>query len=191
MCIRDRVNAFIEVPEIQTIKSWENIAGNDGAHPKDFEQNEEDTQAELRQLIDLGYVEDPGNDIEAAVKKTQNENNYYLARAYIDGGEYAESIRLLEQLHRDSPTIERYATRLVHAYQATGKFKDARKMVNWVRKIMDRESPEMDILEGILSIAEQRYQKALKLFRKAEQEGGRQPLLHLSLIHISEPTRPY
>ncbi|MBL0118789.1 MAG: alkaline phosphatase family protein [Saprospiraceae bacterium] len=177
------VNAFTEVPETQTIKSWENIAGNDGAHPNGFVQNEEDTQAELRQLIDLGYVEDPGDDLEAAVKKTQNENNYYLARAYFEGGEYAESIALLEQLHRDSPCIERYATRLVHAYQVTGNFKDARKMVNRVRKMMDRESPEMDILEGILSIAEQRYQKALKLFRRAELEGGRQPLLHLRIAH--------
>lgn len=177
------VNAFREVPEIQTIRSWENIAGNDGTHPKDFVPNEADTEAELRQLIDLGYVEDPGNDIEAAVKRTQEENNYYLARAYFDGGEYAESIRLLEQLHRDNPTVERYASRLAHAYQTTGKYKEARKLVNRVRKMMDRESPDMDILEGILSITEQRYQKALKLFRKAEQEGGRQPLLHLRIAH--------
>lgn len=177
------VHAFAEMPEIETIKSWENIKGNDGTHPPDFAQSKEDAKAELQQLIDLGYVEDPGDNVEAAVKNTRDENNYYLSRAYINGGEYGEGIKLLEQLHSENPKTIRYATRLAHAYQSVGKYKEARKTVNHIREIEDRESPSMDILEGNLLLAEQRYQKALELFQKAEKEGGEQPLLHLRIAH--------
>ncbi len=177
------VNAFSETPEIDTIKSWENIKGADGTHPADFVQTKEEAREELQQLIDLGYVEDPGDNVQAAVKNTRDENNYYLSRAYINGGEYESGIKLLEQLHAENPRTIRYATRLAHAYQSVGKYKEARKMVNHVRDIEDRETPGMDILEGNLLLAEQRYQKALELFQKAEREGGEQPLLHLRIAH--------
>ena len=177
------VNAFAETPEMDTIKSWENIKGEDGTHPADFVQTKEEAREELQQLIDLGYVEDPGDNVQAAVKNTQDENNYYLSRAYINGGEYEPGIKLLEQLHAENPKTIRYATRLAHAYQSVGKYKEARKMVNHIRDIEDRETPGMDILEGNLLLAEQRYQKALELFQKAEREGGEQPLLHLRIAH--------
>jgi len=177
------IHAFEEEPEIETIKSWENIKGEDGTHPDDFEQSKEDAKAELQQLIDLGYVEDPGDNVEQAVKNTRDENNYYLSRAYIDGGEYEEGIKLLEQLHTENPETIRYATRLAHAYQAIGKYKDARRVVDHVREKQDRESPGLDILEGNLLLAEQRYRKALDLFEKAEREGGEQPLLSLRIAH--------
>ncbi len=177
------IHAFEEEPEIETIKSWGNIKGKDGTHPADFEQSKEDAKAELQQLIDLGYVEDPGDNVEKAVKNTRDENNYYLSRAYIDGGEYEEGIKLLAQLHTENPETIRYATRLAHAYQAIGRYKDARKVVDHVREQQDRESPGLDILEGNLLLAEQRYRKALDLFEKAEREGGEQALLNLRIAH--------
>ncbi|MGB1218052.1 MAG: alkaline phosphatase family protein, partial [Saprospiraceae bacterium] len=82
------VNAFETSPEIKTIKSWENIKGEDGSHSKDMEISEEDAQAELQQLIELGYIEDPGENGSVAVKSTVDENNYNLARSYIDGQQW-------------------------------------------------------------------------------------------------------
>ncbi|MEM0992919.1 MAG: alkaline phosphatase family protein [Bacteroidota bacterium] len=177
------VNAFEQVPEIQTIKSWENIKGEDGSHSKNSEVNAEDAKAELQQLIELGYIEDPGENGEAAVKSTLNENNYNLARAYIDGGKWAEGIELLEQLHSENPETLRFAVRLAHAYQNTGKLKDARKIVNHIRDILDRESPQLDMLEATLLLGEERYKKALELLQKVEREAGEQSNLHLRLAN--------
>ena len=84
------IQAFEEKPEIETIRSWQNIKGEDGSHPKDLELSPETMKAELQQLIELGYIKDPGNDMEGAIKQTVNENNYNLARAYIDGGQWKE-----------------------------------------------------------------------------------------------------
>ena len=177
------LSAFENPTEIKTIKSWENIKGADGSHPEDLEINQEEARQELQQLIELGYVEDPGENGAEAVKSTVDENNYNLSRAYINGGEWEEGIKILEQLHEENPKTLRFAVRLAHAYQATGKFKDARKTVDHIRKIQDRESPQLDILEGTLLLAEQRYRKALELFQKAERKGGEQGNLHLRIAN--------
>ena len=177
------VHAFENELEIETIKSWENIEGEDGQHAKTVEQTPEETEAELRQLIDLGYIADPGDDLEAAVKRTRDENDYYLSRACFDGGEWEEGIKLLEKLHAENQDVVRYATHLVHGYQMVGKFKDARRMVDHVREIFDRESPQLDVLEGTLLLVEQRHKKALELFKKAEREAGEAAHLHLRIAN--------
>ncbi|MEZ4988431.1 MAG: alkaline phosphatase family protein [Saprospiraceae bacterium] len=177
------LQAFEDPAEIQTIKSWENIKGNDGRHPEHLAIDKEDAKEELRQLIELGYVEDPGENGAAAIKATLDENNYNLSRAYINGGEWEEGIKILEQLHAENPETPRFAVRLAHAYQTTGQFKNARKIVDHIREVQDRESPQLDILEGTLLLAEQRYKLALDLFQKAEREGGEQPHLQLRIAN--------
>lgn len=177
------LSAFENPPEIKTIKSWENIKGKSGEHPKDFKIDEAEARAELQQLIELGYIEDPGENGAAAVKNTVDENNYNLARSYINGNEWEEGIKILEQLHEENPNTLRFAIRLAHAYQATGKYKKARRIVDHIREIQDRESPQLDILEGTLLLAEQRFRKALDLFKKAEREGGEQSNLQLRIAN--------
>lgn len=181
------IDAFESRPEIPSIKSWENIAPaagcTDGRHPKNMEMDEEEAQAELQQLIELGYVEDFGEDEQTAVKNTLNENNFNLARAYINGNEWEEGIKILEKLHLENPNTMRFAVRLAYAYQNTGNFKSARTVVNHIRNIQNRESVSLDVLEGTLLLAEERFQKALQLFQKAEREGGNLQNIHLRIAH--------
>lgn len=177
------VQAFEEEPVIKTIQSWENISGNDGRHPEGIEQNEEDTKAELQQLIELGYIADPGDDLEAAVKNTVDENNYNLARAYLNGQQWDEGIRLLEKLHEENPTVTRFITYLISACQTVGKFKRARQLVDHIRQLADRENPQLDILEGTLLLAEERPMMALELFQKVEREAGDQPQLQFRIAN--------
>ncbi len=185
------VQAFENEPEIQTIQSWENLppapseGGGDITPPPPSEgaggrpalPSDEEMQAELQQLIDLGYVADPGDDLEKAVKSTLDENNFNLARAYLDGQQWDDGIKLLEKLHGENPSVLRFATYLANAYQTVGKFKKARQVVNHIRETFDRENPQLDVLEGTLLLAEQRPLKALALFQKVEKEAGGQPHL--------------
>jgi predicted AlkP superfamily phosphohydrolase/phosphomutase/tetratricopeptide (TPR) repeat protein len=175
------LQAFENEPAHETIQSWENISGPDGRHPADLEQSPEDMQAELQQLIELGYIADPGDDTEKAIKDTLNENNYNLARAYLDGQQWDSGIELLEKLHAENPTVLRYSAYLINAYQHVGKLKKARAAVDLVREQFDRESPQLDLLEGSLLLAEERPKKALELFKKVEKEAGDQPQLRLRI----------
>jgi len=177
------VNAFENLPEIETIKSWENIKGEDGSHPPNMIIDEEDARAELQQLIELGYIEDHGENGKLAVKNTVDENNYNLARAYIDGQKWEEGIEILTNLHSENPKTIRYAVRLTHAYQSTGKFKDARRVINHVKTFLNKENSQLDIIEGTLLMNEERYKKALELFQKVEREAGEQPRLNLQIAN--------
>ena len=173
------VHAFEEIPKVDTIRSWENIKGPDGTHPKGFQQSPEEMEEELQQLIELGYIEDPGDDRELAVKRTINENNYYLARSYVSGGELEAALKLLEKLVEENPKVLRYAHRLSHVYQRLGKLKDARRVVNQIRTNINRESSQLDLLEANLLVSEDRPKKALELFEKIQQEAGDLPQINL------------
>ncbi len=176
-------NAFEETPNIETINSWENIKGADGTHSEAVTQTKEELNEELQQLIDLGYIDDVGDDVDAAVKSVKDENDYYLARSYIDGQKWKEGIEILERLHKDNPTSSRYGIRLANAYQGLGKLKAARQVIDHVRTHHDRESPKLDLLEGNLLIAEERYQKALDLFQKVEKEAGTNAQVKLQIAN--------
>ncbi|HRO39607.1 MAG TPA: alkaline phosphatase family protein [Flavobacteriales bacterium] len=88
----------------------------------------------VAQLVDLGYIEDPGGDPSQAVPKTIRENRYYLALAYLDGGRTTEAVAELEALHGEAPGQLRYGTSLARAYLRTGRTQDARRVVDEMRE---------------------------------------------------------
>ncbi len=177
------IHAFENAEVLAPIDSWESVAGEDGRHKSDNNVSAENMEAELKQLIELGYIEDPGENVNEAIKMTIDENNYNLARSYINGQKWEEGIKLLEVLHKENPEVLRFATYLANAYQFVGKFKKSRQVVNHIKELMDRESPQLDLLEGTLLLAEQRPLKALELFKKVEKEAGDQPQLRLKLAN--------
>ncbi len=175
------IQAFEDKTILSPVQSWENINGEDGRHPENLQLSEEEMHAELQQLIELGYIKDPGENKEQAIKNTVAENNFNLARAYYNGQQWKEGISVLEKLHNEYPQTLRYATYLVNGYLTTGAFRKARILIEHIRNITDRESPQFDILEGTLLLAEGRTQSALALFQKAEKDAGDQPQLQLRI----------
>tara|TARA_B110000238_G_scaffold149673_1_gene161411 strand:+ start:942 stop:3503 length:2562 start_codon:yes stop_codon:yes gene_type:complete len=177
------ISAFVDPPEIDTIKSWENIKGADGRLTEELNISLEEMEAELKQLVDLGYIQDPGDDAEIAIKNTEDENNFYLARCYFDGGEWEKGIAILEKLYNENPDTLRYASRLAHGYMITGQYKKSRKVVDYVKEILDSEHPSLEILEASLLFAEERYKGALELLMKVEREAGTNPDLSFRIAN--------
>lgn len=176
------VQAFEESRAVDYIDSWDTVVKSVVKTPiKD--ENEDTMQDELQQLIDLGYIADPGPDMQKAIKNTVNENNFNLARAYFNGQEWENGIALLETLHQEEPDTLRYCSYLLHAYQITAQYKKARKLLDHIRQVVDMESPQLDLMEGTLLLAEQRPVKALAMFKKVELEAGNQPQLKLRLAN--------
>jgi predicted AlkP superfamily phosphohydrolase/phosphomutase/tetratricopeptide (TPR) repeat protein len=178
------IQAFSEENPIEYIDSWDTIVKADikvTSVNNDF--HNERMKDELQQLIDLGYISDPGPDIQNAIIKTVNENNFNLARAYINGQEWESAISILEDLHQQEPNTVRFANYLLHAYLITGKHIQARKLLEHIRSIVDAQNAQMDLMEGTLLLAEQRPVKALEMFEKVEKEAGDQPQLQLKLAN--------
>ncbi|MEM9836704.1 MAG: alkaline phosphatase family protein [Bacteroidota bacterium] len=166
------VNAFEAVPKVATIESWEQVPGADGSHPKDYTVEEGDTQAELQQLIDLGYIEDHGDDYQKGIETTLAENKFTLAKAYLDGQQWEDGIKLLEELQAAYPDKAHYASRLIHAYQLTGQLKKARIITDHLKEIIPHRGVQIDLLEGTLLFSENKPRAALRQFQKVKNEAG-------------------
>ena len=129
---------IFEKPKIPDfIESWELVEGNAGMLDEKFRQDPFAEHAIMEQMIALGYVEPPDENIEKQIEKTIQEANYNLARVFIDAGKYIKAVEILEKLHQNEPKARRFAFQLAKCYQIIGKIKECRIIVE---KIIKNES---------------------------------------------------
>lgn len=176
------VNAFEEPIIPEKVESWDNIPGNSGQHPADKQEDPYAAAEALEQLIELGYIERPNENVEKAIKQTVNENNYYLARSYMNGRKYAEAAEILEKLVAENPGVNRYAMRLAHAYQSMNKVAETREVLSKIKNVnQGRESISMRVMEGNLLLIENKPKLAMELFEAIEQEMPNASRVHMQL----------
>lgn len=164
------INAFEEQITPDRIDSWENIPGPSGQHPADRQEDPYAAHEAMEQLIELGYVERPDENAEKAIQKTVAENNYYLARAYIHGRKTEEAVQILEGLVKENPDVNRYAMRLAHCYQSTGKIAECRTVLKNLKEATGSESVGMQVMEGGLLLMENKPKEATEIFEAIEKE---------------------
>ncbi len=112
------VNCFRSPQTVHLIDSWEDIPGATGEHPAGTGLDAADAQQSLRQLVELGYIDEPNPDRAKAVAETTRELRYNLAQAHVDGGQHAEAARLYSELWESWPDESRFGTKLLFAYLA-------------------------------------------------------------------------
>lgn len=108
---------FEKEPEVQYIPSWDAVAGEDGQHSKDTASIDvAESREEMKQLVELGYIDEPDEDQGIAIDNTLRELNYNLAQAYIDGAYLTEAIQILRKEWDRNPREGRFGTKLLHCY---------------------------------------------------------------------------
>lgn len=188
---RPLLEVYRDPPALRTIPSWETVEGACGMHPRNPAADAvgDMDRTALQQLVDLGYIEDPGPDPAQAGARTLRENRYYLARAYADGGCLHEAMALYAQLHAEAPDQLRYAVQLAQGQLRLGRTGEARATFAQTlaarRKAHDevrgqrppagapprqdpgpyRAEPALRLLETSLLEAEQRVPEAVALLR--------------------------
>ncbi|MEY3024301.1 MAG: hypothetical protein RJA16_1127, partial [Planctomycetota bacterium] len=78
------VTIFEDPPEVASIESWEEVPGKAGMHPPDAMLDSVQSAEAMKQLVELGYIEEPNEDTGVAVKETVRELRYNLAQSYMD-----------------------------------------------------------------------------------------------------------
>ena len=115
------VQAFEEPPQITRIPSWENEAGECGMHPADLRMDPAAAQAVLQQFVALGYIEPLSEDQEQAVARAVREQQYNLARVYLDSRRYQEGLAIFEELAAKCPDEVRFMQHLAQCQLALGQ----------------------------------------------------------------------
>ena len=167
--------------EVDVIDSWEDVEGECGQHPKDIEVDQEQAKAELQQLIDLGYIEDPGPDKEAAVERTKMYNKYFLARAFVNGGRQEDALPLFEELWEENRDNPRFGIRLANVYMNLDMLTEARDIVDDIYELKINDSPTLNALNGTLLLKEKKPKQAVEIFEKVLESNAKAPGVHMSL----------
>jgi tetratricopeptide (TPR) repeat protein len=136
------VQCFESPPAVRTLPSWETVAGEAGLLPEDRRQDPAEAREAIQQLVDLGYIEDPGEKAQEAVAKTVAEGRYNLARAYIDACRHADALPLLEGLWKSAPDELRFGNRLAHCYRVLGRLGEYRGTVEALLATRERLASE-------------------------------------------------
>jgi predicted AlkP superfamily phosphohydrolase/phosphomutase/Flp pilus assembly protein TadD len=178
------LQTFKEEIKPDYINSWENVTGECGMHPSDIQEDPWAAQEAMNQLIELGYVEAPGEDKQTRLIKMKNETDFILAKVYAGSRKYPQAITILEKLYKENPDAARYGLKLAHCYQITRNINGLRTVIDELRSKDLKELPHLDFLEGTLLLFENKLRKALECFHKAEKHISHMPTLHIQLGNV-------
>ncbi len=115
---------------VETIASWEDVAGRSGQHPGEARFDPVAANEAMKQLIDLGYVAPPPDDVEAAITECVTELNYNLARAHDDAGRPDLSEPIYRQMIASDPDEHRAVEPLFRALLKLGNPIEARALLD-------------------------------------------------------------
>ncbi len=193
------IDIYEKAPEPRYITSWENIEGNNFAMLKS-DNTSQDTytaQEAMKQLIELGYIEDPGDDVKKAVEITIKENRYNLARVFMGTNRYVKAIPILEDLYKNYNTESRFALRLITCYTETGEQERALELSNLYNSIITNKVKEIskelnsynkDEFHLLKEEEKQEYNKLFRRFKDSQKDVFRIALLQTDiLLKLNKP----
>jgi tetratricopeptide (TPR) repeat protein len=160
---RPLVEAFAEPIPVERIPSWELVPGPSGTHPPEAAPGPEEvweSEAAIRQLADLGYVDAPSKDQERQVKLARLHQTFNLARLHLAAGRAAEASPLLEALVQETPESATFKLYLAQSYFQSGRLDASRQVVKGLIQPGD-ERPMARFLLGNLCLAEGKMEEGL------------------------------
>jgi len=165
--------AWEQPPVVRYVPSWDEIPGEDGRLPAGMQPSPASERAALEQLIALGYVQRPPDNVQQAVAETERELRMNLAEAYMDGGLEAEALPILRKLATDWPDEYRFSLRLAMCCKALGRVGELRETVESLQRKRPAAEAAIEELKelrkAILARAKARKEKKEA---EAKEDGG-------------------
>jgi len=162
------LGAFREAPAITSVPSWDAIEGDAGLHPAGTQSDPVDQHEALQQLVELGYIDKPDENIEKAAASTVMELRYNLARDLLDANHLPEAIALFEELWQANPDESRFGVHLFQAQLKLGRNEAAAAALE--RLIQEKQRTAAEAAEQIKALQEQWQQAQKKPEDLSQQE---------------------
>ncbi|WP_145382002.1 alkaline phosphatase family protein [Botrimarina mediterranea] len=172
------------------IETWEEVEGECGMHPPEMRIDAAESRAAMEQLVALGYVEAPSEDIEKTIRDTIACNEFNLIQSLVDSMRMGEAIERIDAL---DPSVRETApclTMLATCLLGVGDKSRARDVLE--RLAADTpDSPRTRMMLGSLEFAEGNAQAAMTHLREVAASDPRLPGLHNKLGQVLLETKHY
>jgi predicted AlkP superfamily phosphohydrolase/phosphomutase/Tfp pilus assembly protein PilF len=122
--------AFQGALQPASIPSWDDVPGDDGRHPPHLELDPIASSEALEQMVALGYIEKPDENVAKAVADTIEELRYNLGEAYQDDDRHDEAADIFRALYEKDPDEQRYAVHYFISCQALDRTGEMRRIVD-------------------------------------------------------------
>ena len=151
--------AFENPPGLGKIPSWEEVPPlpgcDDGRHPPHTRVDPIAAAEAMEQLVALGYIEKPGENIEEYVESTVRELRFNLLEAYQDANRHAEALDIARDLCRRNGIDQRYALKRFISCQALGLVVEMREIVDEMdgprRRLFEAAGERMKSLRDLVT----------------------------------------
>jgi predicted AlkP superfamily phosphohydrolase/phosphomutase/tetratricopeptide (TPR) repeat protein len=175
---------------LDRIESWEEIDGDAGQHPANRRVDPAEARAVLAQLVALGYVNPPSDDVEKTICDTIACNCWNLAQSLADTFEFAAAIDVLDKLEEPLRSSAPVQILLANCYMGRGNRNKAREVLE--KLLADNaDVPRMYMMLGALEFAEGNNEAALSHLEKVQVTEPRLPALHNKLGEVYLETKRY
>jgi predicted AlkP superfamily phosphohydrolase/phosphomutase/tetratricopeptide (TPR) repeat protein len=202
-------NAMKQSVDINYIPSWEDVQGVCGMHSPEKIEDPFAAQESLKQLIDLGYIDPPPDNVEKAILQSKHESQFCLARVYIHTQRYQEASNILDKLYKASPDQIRFAIRLCECLFELNQLEKCKTLVLECREKLNHELKnlpdidelpdnekskniriqtgyakhiyQIDLIEADILLKENQPESALNMYQKIEKQIPQQKHLYIRI----------
>ena len=164
---RPWLEAFEEPVKPERIFSWEGISDDKaGLHTEELRQDPAAAAQAVQQLVELGYVAAPSEDVRKTVRDTITYNKVNLIRSVLGTFQEASAIPLLEELLAANAANEWALLTLVSCLIRQGKLSEARVKLEGAAPALQQQ-PQVQLIYAELSFAEKNPAAALEHLQAA------------------------
>ena len=146
------LNAFEAPPAVEYIASWEDVPGEAGRHPEGMQSDPVDQAEALKQLVELGYIDRPDEDLEKATANTIKELRHNLARDLLDSNRIPEAAALFAELWDAHPDESRFGVKLLDCQLGLGQAEAAKQTLE--RLIREKQRYAKEAAEALKALNE-------------------------------------
>ncbi len=167
---------------LDRVATYEEPHPDDGISRESAAEDPWVAQQMLAHLVELGYVDAPGENQQEAVRQAIDDRQANLALVHFGAGRTAEALKAYQALleRNDTPRLR---LRVARCLLRLGRTDEARTVVKDVLKTRP-ESPAAHLLLGSLSFEAGEIDEALAHLERAEQVDARLPHLHEQLAQV-------
>ena len=156
-------------PRVERIESWETVDGDDGMHPEEVREDPVAAAEAVKQLVDLGYVDAPDEDVDKQVANTMRSIKFHRALALSHSRRRDQAIPLWEQLVDETPDPndkQGMKLNLATCLMRVGRFREAEAML-YSFGFQVLQSPVVQMMLATLRLQQERGDEALKHLQAA------------------------